>query len=77
MYIKKDIDFEEIKENSWSGAADTIETVEEHEKEEELMNLLENVFEDDIPTETELNDFLWFEDDYIFESLGIGDEEDL
>ena len=26
--------------------------------------------------ETKLNDILWFEEDWIFESLGITDEED-
>lgn len=28
------------------------------------------------PSITEVNDLLWFEDDYIFESLGIEVEED-
>ena len=34
------------------------------------MKLLKNTFED-VPTETEVNDFLWFNDDFIFEELGI------
>ena len=40
---------------------------------------LEEVFSDDIPTETEVNDFIWFEDDAIFEALDINleDEEEL
>lgn len=74
MEIKKDYDFNDLKENSWSGAVDTLETIEENEKEEELMTLLENTFED-VPTETEVNDFLWFEDDFIFEELEIIREE--
>ena len=74
MEIKKDYNFEDLKENSWSGAVDTLETIEENEKEEELMQLLENTFED-VPTETEVNDFLWFDDDFIFEELGIEEEE--
>ena len=58
----------------WSGAINTLKTIEENEKEEELMTLLENTFED-VPTETEVNDFLWFDDDFIFEQLGIEMEE--
>lgn len=74
MEIKKDYNFNDLKKNSWSGAIDTLETIEENEKEEELMALLENTFED-VPTETEVNDFLWFDDDFIFEELGIIREE--
>lgn len=74
MEIKKDYNFNDLKKNSWSGAIDTLETIEKNEKEEELMTLLENTFED-VPTETEVNDFLWFDDDFIFEELGIIREE--
>lgn len=74
MEIKKDYNFNDLKKNSWSGAIDTLETIEENEKEEELMALLENTFED-VPTETEVNNFLWFDDDFIFEELGIIREE--
>lgn len=74
MEIKKDYNFNDLKKNSWSGAIDTLEIIEENEKEEELMALLENTFED-VPTETEVNDFLWFDDDFIFEELGIIREE--
>ena len=74
MEIKKDYNFNDLKENSWSGAINTLKTIEENEKEEELMQLLEITFED-VPTETEVNDFLWFDDDFIFEELGIEVEE--
>ena len=70
MEIKKDYNFDDLRNNCWSGAIDTLETIEENEKEEELMALLEATFED-VPTETEVNDFLWFEGDFIFEELGI------
>ncbi len=71
MYVKKEIDFEDLKGMCWSGAIDTLEKIEKEEKEEELMELLESSFEDNIPTEIELNDFLWSEDDFIFEHLSI------
>ena len=74
MEIKKDYDFEDLKRNSWSGAINTLEKIEENEKEEELMQLLEYTFED-VPSETEVNDFLWFDDNFIFGELGIKEEE--
>ena len=72
MYVKIEMDdFRTLKNNSWSGALDTLKDIEEADKEDELMYLLEEVFADTIPTETEVNDFLWFERDSIYESLGL------
>ena len=45
-------------------------------KEEELMLLLDEIFLESIPTLTEVNDILWFDDEMIFESLGIIEEEE-
>lgn len=78
MYVKRSIfDFQELKENSWSGAIATLETIEEHGKEDELMNWLDCEYDENNPIdETELNDLLWFEDEYIFEELGINEDEE-
>ena len=76
MYIKKEYDFADLKNNSWSGAVNTLKTIEEAGKEEELMSLLEDLFCEETPEETKVNDFLWFDTDYIYESLGIKEEED-
>ena len=59
---------------AWSGAKWTIEKVCEYGKEDELFELCEQVF-DGSCTATELNDFLWHEDDYIFRELGIPNDE--
>lgn len=75
MEIKNDYGFEDLRDNCWSGAIDTLDRVEEEGKEEELMDLLEEVFEGDIPTLTEVNDYLRFEDDEIFERLEIKEDE--
>lgn len=76
MEIKNDYGFEDLRDNCWSGAVDTLDRVEEEGKEEELMDLLEEVFEGDIPTLTEVNDYLRFEDDEIFERLEIKEDEE-
>lgn len=59
----------------WSGAIDTLETIDKYSKGDELFTLLEETFPDGA-TETQINDFLWFESDYIFECLGINEEEE-
>lgn len=71
MYVKIEMDYRTLKYNSWSGALDTLKDIEEADKEDELMDFLEEIFNGEIPTETEVNDFLWFERDYIYESLGL------
>lgn len=79
MYIKHDMDFNDLMNNCWSGAIDTLKTIEEHDKEDELMEHLEDIFGscfDNIPTMTEVNDYLWFEDDVIFEALEISEMEE-
>lgn len=72
MEIRMEINgFNELYNMSWSGGTDTLDDIFEHDKEEELMNLLEEVFCDEIPSDTEVNDFLWFERDMIYEHCGL------
>lgn len=79
MYIKQDMGFNDLMENCWSGAIDTLKTIEENGKEDELMEHLESIMGEDIgniPTMTEVNDYLWFDSDFIFEEIGISESED-
>lgn len=73
ILIIKDCDFYDLQKELWSGAIDTVNTVIENDKTTELMELLEEFFYEatDITT---INDFLWFDSDYIFKALEI--EED-
>jgi hypothetical protein len=57
---------------AWSGAKDTKETILEAGKADEFDALIEEIYPDGIE-ETALNDLLWFESEWIFESLGITD----
>ena len=58
----------------WSGAEETIRIIVENDKVEEFDQLIEELYPEGID-ETNLNDLLRFEDDWIFEALGIGEEE--
>ena len=72
MEIKKEInDFYALADMVWSGATDTIADIQNANKETEFMNFLEMVFCDEIPTDTAVNDFIWFERDYIYENIGL------
>lgn len=78
MYVKEEFDFNDLMDRCWSGAINTLETIEANGKEEELMQLLEDYAEAgsyDMPTLTEINDLLRFEDGWIFEMLNIETEE--
>lgn len=76
LEVKQEMNFEDLKNNCWSGAINTLQRVEEEGKEEDLILLLDEIFLESIPTLTEVNDILWFEDEMIFESLGIIEEEE-
>lgn len=60
---------------AWGHAQDTLATVAFKNKEKELDELCEEIFPNGC-TETELNDFLTFDRDYIFDTLGIERDED-
>ena len=75
MKIVREYNFNDLYENSWSGAINTLDTIIKNDMENELMEHLEEIFDIHIPTETEVNDYLWFESDYIYECLGIDVEE--
>ena len=65
-------DFYNLYDNSWSGARDTLDDIKNADLEEEFMDLLDTYFscEEEL-TDTELNDFIWFERDTIYEELGL------
>ena len=58
---------------AWSGADKTIRIIVENDKEEEFEQLIEELFPEGID-ETNLNDLLRFEDEWVFEMLGIAEE---
>ena len=78
MEIKKEINgFYALADMVWSGAVDTIADIQNANKENEFMNFLEAVFCDEVPTDTEVNDFIWFERDYIYENIGLTEDGEL
>lgn len=54
----------------WSGAVSTWKRIEEENKIDQLDSILEDLYPDGM-TETELNDLLWFDEDSVYEWLGM------
>ena len=59
----------------WSGAVYAYNKISEAGELDALENLIDELYPDGID-ETNLNDLLWFEDDWLLETLGISEEEE-
>lgn len=59
----------------WSGAVDTFDKIKEAGLLDELDALIDELYPEGI-SETQLNDILWFEPDFILDSLGLGEDEE-
>ena len=61
--VEKD-GWQDYKENAWGGAISTLNEVEKQGREYEAVDIIEYYFSEDrlgyIPSETEVNDFIWF-----------------
>ena len=68
MTVVKEYDFESFE--PWSGAVDTWERIKNEGKLTDLEFIIQDLYPDGIE-ETKLNDILWFDDEWVFESLGI------
>ena len=78
MKIRREINsFHELADMVWSGATDTIADIQNANKEDEFMIFLEGVFYDEVPTDTEVNNFIWHDRDYIYENIGLTENGEL
>ena len=59
----------------WGGAKDTVKYLTESEL-DTIQSYLEELYPEGM-TDTELNDFIWFEDDTIAEWLGYNDFDEI
>ena len=73
MEYKVNVDCDLDQFDAWSGGKDTLDVLIDKGVCDEVESFIEEVFCDEIPTETQINDFLWFERDAIAEHLGYED----
>ena len=75
MRVVEDLSMKEILQDSWGGATYAANKILEEGLESAFENLVYEFFGDPVDR-TKLNDFLWYDRDLIYESLGIVDEDD-
>ncbi len=68
MKVYSEINLKDFK--AWSGATWTLDQLVERGKCEELEAILQEIYPDGLSS-TQLNDLLWFESEWIFESIGL------
>lgn len=76
MLVRKEYDFD-IFTDCWSGAKERVDSLTS-----DLADKLANLLEDDeiwggVPTDTQVNDFIWFEDDTYADWLGFDDAQQM
>lgn len=62
--------------NFWAGAKDRVKMLTWSDL-DTIENMLEDIFCGEVPTDTEINDLFWFEEDTIAEWLGYNSWEEL
>jgi len=55
---------------TWAGATDTKNIIIDNDKAEDFDYLIEEIYPDGL-SETQLNDILWFDSEWVLEQLGI------
>lgn len=79
MTVKKEYEFD-LYNDTWSGAQDRMKDLTDDLR-DQLESILESdpegIFGEEIPDETSVNDFLWFEDDTYAEWLGFESSDQL
>ena len=73
MLIKTETNLRNFE--AWAGAIETKKIILDAGLEEEFEMLIEELYPDGL-SDTELNDILWFDSDWILENLGIKEEEE-
>ena len=77
MEIKQDMDFNDLRNNCWGQATKILEEIADADKEDDLMFFLEDYYADsEMPTLTEVNDILSFDWEWLYDCIGMSDNEE-
>ena len=63
--------FRDLENVCWGQAIHVLQEIYDNDLEEELMNHLEDVFADNMPTLTELNDYISYDWEEIYKAIGL------
>lgn len=78
MTIQENLTFYDLQCRVWGNAEQVLDEIISQDKEDEFMDYIEMVFADDEnpPTMTQLNDFISYEWEEIYENIGMESDED-
>ena len=78
VYVKEYLSsFTELYSSSWGPAIEVLDKIAENDLEDELMNWLEDLGTEDTPIDrTELNDYIAFQSEDIYDALGLDENGD-
>ena len=74
IQVTSELGFNDLMSQCWGGAVDTLNRISDNNMGDAFMELINEIFE--TPTMTDINDYLWFEADFIYESLGISEDDE-
>lgn len=76
MIVTKEISsFYDLRDNSWGQAKRILDEIADADKEDELMDFLEDYFTNPVD-ETDLNDIISFDWEWLYEEIGMNEEEE-
>jgi hypothetical protein len=64
-------DIYDLKNKCWGQASSILDEIDDADLGDDLMSHLEDVFFDQQPTMTELNDYIAYDWEYIYEAIGM------
>lgn len=78
MRIQEDLTFYDLQDRVWGNAIQVLDEIATQDKEDDFMDYIEEIFAYDSnpPSMTELNDFISYEWEQIYEDLDIKEDED-
>lgn len=70
LKVYDEYDFDTLHRNLWGQAIDVLDEIERADKEEELMDFLEDLYPDGVD-EIDLNDTLAYDWDWVYQQIGM------
>lgn len=77
MYVKEEMNFEDLQDNCWGQAVKVLDEISDAGKEDALMAYLEEIFLDEIPDLGHINDLLAYDWEQVYKDIGIAQWDEL
>lgn len=68
--------YRELENVCWGQARNVLQEIYDNDYEEELIDHLTDIFSDNTPTLTELNDYISYDWEYIYDAIGLKESKE-